>query len=256
MRARLRAIAPPLALLAAAIGLWQLLVWALDVPDWLFPAPSAIAADFGRDGGLLARNGWVTLVEVLLGYAVAVIGGIALGVLLHASEALRRALYPILLASQTVPVVVLAPILAIALGYDLAPKLAIVALVCFFPIVVGAVDGLRSVDEQYRRMMLTLDASRVAVFRRVEFPASLPSLFSGLRVAAAYAAVGAVFGEWSGASAGLGYVMLQAAPALETARIFAAIAILSAMSLALFALVSLAERAAAPWAREEQTRAA
>ena len=256
MRARPRAIAPPLALLAAAIGLWQLLVWALDVPDWLFPAPSAIAADFGRDGGLLARNGWVTLREVLLGYAIAVGGGVALGVLLHASQVLRRALYPILLASQTVPVVVLAPILAIALGYDLAPKLAIVALVCFFPIVVGAVDGLRSVDEQYRRMMLTLDASRVAIFRRVEFPASLPSLFSGLRVAAAYAAVGAVFGEWSGASAGLGYVMLQAAPALETARIFAAIAILSAMSLALFTLVSLAERAAAPWAREEQTRAA
>lgn len=250
-----RRILPPLVLLAVAAALWELLVRVLDVPDWLFPAPSAIAADFGRDGGLLARHGWVTLREVLLGYALAAAGGIAIAVLLHASQALRRALYPILLASQTVPVVVLAPILAIALGYDLAPKLAIVALVCFFPVVVGAVDGLAAADEQYRRLMLTLDASRLSLFRRVEFPASLPSLFSGLRIAAAYAAVGAVFGEWSGASEGLGYLMQQAAPALDTPRIFAAIAVLSAMSLGLFALVTLVERVAAPWAREERRAA-
>jgi putative hydroxymethylpyrimidine transport system permease protein len=248
----MRRAVPALALLAAAIGLWELLVRALAVPDWLFPAPSAIAAAFGRDGGLLARNGWVTLREVLLGYALAAVCGIAIGVLLHASAAVRRAVYPILLASQTVPVVVLAPVLAIALGYDLAPKLAIVALVCFFPVVVGAVDGLASVDEQFRRMMLTLHASRLDLFRRVEFPSALPSLFSGLRVAAAYAAVGAVFGEWSGASAGLGYVMQQAAPALDTARIFAAIVVLSAISLGLFALVGALERRAAPWAREER----
>ena len=250
-----RRIVPPLVLLAASAGLWELLVRVLDVPDWLFPAPSAIAADFGRDGGLLARHGWVTLREVLLGYVLAATGGIAIAVVLHASHAVHRALYPILLASQTVPVVVLAPILAIALGYDLAPKLAIVGLVCFFPVVVGAVDGLAAADEQYRRLMLTLDASRLALFRRVEFPASLPSLFSGLRVAAAYAAVGAVFGEWAGASEGLGYLMQQAAPALDTPRIFAAIAVLSAMSLGLFALVSLAERIAAPWAREERRAA-
>ena len=248
----MRRLAPTLALVAAALGLWQLLVWALAVPDWLFPAPSAIAADFGRDSGLLARNTWVTLRELLLGYALAAAAGIALGVLLHVSTAVRRALYPILLASQTVPVVVLAPVLAIALGYDLAPKLAVVALVCFFPVVVGIVDGLASVDEEFRRMMRTLDASRLDLFRRVEFPAALPSLFSGLRVAAAYAAVGAVFGEWSGASGGLGYVMQQAAPALDTARIFAAIVILSAVSLALFALVTVVERRLAPWSREER----
>jgi putative hydroxymethylpyrimidine transport system permease protein len=253
--AGVRRALPATALLVAAGGVWQLCVWAFSVPDWLFPAPSAIAADFGRDGGLLARNSWVTVREVLLGYALAVAGGLALALLLHASSAVRRALYPILLASQTVPVVVLAPVLAIALGYDLAPKLVVVGLVCFFPVVVGAVDGLASVDEQYRRMMLTLDASRLSIFRRVEFPSALPSLFSGLRVAAAYASVGAVFGEWSGASAGLGYVMQQAAPALDTPRIFAAIAILSAISLALFALVGAVERATVPWAREERRAA-
>lgn len=256
MSRRLRIAAPPLALLAAALGLWQLLVWALDVPDWLFPAPSAIGAAFHEDGGLLASNTWVTLREVLLGFALAVAGGIAIGVALHLSRALRRAAYPLLLASQTVPVVVLAPVLAIALGYDLGPKLAIVGIVCFFPVVVGTVDGLGSVGDEHRRLMLTLHASRLAIFRRVEFPAALPSLFSSLRVASAYAAVGAVFGEWSGASSGLGYVMQQAQPALATPRIFAAIAILSALALALFAAVTLLERLLVPWAREEDVRAA
>lgn len=256
MSRRLRTSWPPLALLAAALGLWELLVRALDVPDWLFPAPSAIGAAFGNDAGLLASNTWVTLREVLLGFALAVAGGIAIGVALHLSRAVRRAVYPLLLASQTVPVVVLAPVLAIALGYDLAPKLAIVGIVCFFPVVVGTVDGLSSVSDEHRRLMLTLHASPLATFRRVEFPAALPSLFSSLRVASAYAAVGAVFGEWSGASSGLGFVMQQAAPALATPRIFAAIVILSAIALGLFATVSLLERLLVPWANEEDVRAA
>ena len=157
-------------------------------------------------------------------------------------------MYPLLIASQTVPIVVLAPILVIVLGYGIMPKLVIVALICFFPIVVNGLDGLRSVDDDYIRMMRTLDASRWAIFRRIEFPGALPSIFSGMRIAATFAAIGAVFGEWAGASAGLGYVMLQATPNLQTARIFAAIFILTLIALALFALVSLMERIFVPWA--------
>ena len=253
---RVRAYGPALALVCALVGLWELLVRAFAVPGWLFPAPSAIGSAFARDGGSLAPQTWVTLREILLGFGIAVAAGLAIAVVLHASAAVRRALYPILVASQTVPVVVLAPILAIAFGYDIGPKLAIVALICFFPVVVNAVDGLRSVDAQFRRMMLTLDATPWGIFRRVEFPSALPAIFSGLRVAAAYAAVGAVFGEWSGSTSGLGYVMLQSAPELDTARIFVAVVILSAISFALFALVSVAERVLAPWAREEGPRAA
>jgi len=141
----------------------------------------------------------------------------------------------------------LAPILAIVLGFGLTPKLIVVAIVCFFPIVVNAVDGLRSTDGELVRMMRTLDASRVAIFRRVEFPGALPAIFSGARIAATYAAVGAVFGEWAGSSAGLGFVILQAQPALETARIFAAVVVLSALALALYGLVSLTERILVPW---------
>jgi putative hydroxymethylpyrimidine transport system permease protein len=143
--------------------------------------------------------------------------------------------------------VLLAPILAILLGYGIEPKLVVVAIVCFFPIVVSAVDGLRSADPELVRMMRTLHGDRFDIFRRVEWPGALPSIFSGARIAATYAAVGAVFAEWAGSSSGLGFVILQAQPALATARIFAAVLVLSAIALVLYWLVSLAERILVPW---------
>lgn len=240
----------PLALLAASVGVWELVVRAAQVPDYLLPAPSAIASALGSDAGLLANATLVTLREVVLGYLLAVVLALALAVLLHFSDALRRALLPILVLSQTVPTVLLAPVLAILLGYGITPKLVVVAIVCFFPIVVNAVDGLRSTDAELVTMMRTLHGSRLAIFRRVEVPGALPAVFSGARIAATYAAVGAVFGEWAGSSAGLGFVMLQAQPALLTARIFAAVLILCALALGLYAVVSLAERVLVPWNRE------
>ena len=246
----MRRLWPPLLLLAAAVGIWELVVRADRVPDYLFPAPSAIASALRSDAGLLARATVVTAREVLLGFVLAVVLALALAVLLHLSSALRRALLPILVLSQAVPTVVLAPVLAILLGYGIAPKLVVVAIVCFFPIVVNAVDGLRSTDVELVRMMRTLHGSRIAIFRRVELPGALPAIFSGARIAASYAAVGAVFGEWAGSSSGLGFVMLQAQPALATARIFAAVLILCALALVLYALVTLAERLLVPWQRE------
>ena len=241
---------PPLALLAGAVGVWEVVVRAAHVPDYLFPAPSAVATALVDDAGPLARATLVTLREIVLGYLLAVAVGLALAVLLHLSSALRRALLPILVLSQTVPTVVLAPVLAILLGFGIGPKLVVVAIVCFFPIVVNAVDGLRATDPELVRMMRTLDGDRWAIFRRVELPGALPAIFSGARIAATYAAVGAVFGEWAGASSGLGFLMLQAQPELDTGRIFAVIVVLSALALALYGLVSLAERLLVPWHRE------
>jgi putative hydroxymethylpyrimidine transport system permease protein len=241
---------PPLALLAAAVGAWELVVRAAGVPDYLFPGPSAVATSLVDDAGLLSRATLVTLREIVLGYLLAVAVAIAIAVVLHFSAALRRALLPILVVSQTVPSVLLAPILAILLGYGIGPKLVVVAVVCFFPVVVNAVDGLRSADPGLVQMMRTLHGGRLAIFRRVEVPRALPAIFSGARVAATYAAIGAVFGEWAGSSAGLGFVILQAQPALETARIFAAVFILSALALALYALVTVAEHLLVPWQPE------
>ena len=241
---------PPLGLLAGAVGLWEVVVRAVHVPDYLFPAPSSVVTSLHGDGGLLASATLVTLREIALGYLLAVAVALAIAVFLHFSEALRRALLPLLVLSQTVPTVLLAPILAILLGYGIEPKLIVVAIVCFFPIVVNAVDGLRSADPELVRMMRTLHGGRIDIFRRVELPGALPAIFSGARVAATYAAVGAVFGEWAGSSSGLGFVILQAQPALDTARIFAAVLILSALALTLYALVTLAERLLVPWQPE------
>jgi putative hydroxymethylpyrimidine transport system permease protein len=240
----------PLLLLSVAVGVWELVVRAARVPDYLLPAPSAIAASLSSDRGLLESATLVTAREVVLGYLLAVALAVALAVLLHFSDALRRALLPILVLSQTVPTVLLAPLLAILLGYGITPKLVVVAIVCFFPIVVNTVDGLRSTDPELTQMMRTLHGTRLAIFRRVELPGALPAVFSGARIAATYAAVGAVFGEWAGSSAGLGFVMLQAQPALLTARIFAAVLILCALALSLYALVALAERLLVPWNRK------
>lgn len=238
---------PPLALLAAAVVVWEAVVRAFDVPDYLFPAPSAVASALRADAGTLGDATLVTLREIVLGYALALAVALLLAFLVHASPVLRRALLPLLVLSQTVPTVLLAPILAILLGFGTAPKLVVVAVVCFFPIVVNAVDGLRSTDPELVRAMRTLHAGRWTIFRRVELPGALPLVFSGARVAAAYAAVGAVFAEWSGSSAGLGFVMLQSQASLETPTIFACVLILSALALALYALVLVAERLLVPW---------
>jgi len=236
-----------LLIVALLVG-WELAVRLGNVPEYLLPAPSQIVADLRTDWVVLGPALWVTLSEVLIGYAIAAIVGVGLAVVLHLFGPVRRAMYPILIGSQTIPIVVLAPILVIMLGYGILPKLVIVALICFFPIVVNGLDGLRSVEDDFVAMMYTLHANRWAIFRRVEFPGALPSIFSGMRIAATFASIGAVFGEWSGSNAGLGYVMLEATPNLLTARIFAAILLLTVIALVLFGLVSIVERIAVPWA--------
>ena len=231
------------------LALWEIYVRAADVPKYLFPAPSQIVVSFKEDWStILWPATWVSSREVLVGFAISVVFGIGIAIVLHMFGPLRRAVYPLLISSQTIPIVVIAPILVILLGFGILPKLVIVALICFFPIVVNGLDGLRSVDDDFIRMMKTLDAGRWAIFRRIEFPAALPSIFSGMRIAATFAAIGAVFGEYAGASGGLGYVIQEATPNLQTARIFAAIMILTLIALLLFGLVSLLERVLVPWA--------
>jgi ABC-type nitrate/sulfonate/bicarbonate transport system permease component len=197
----------------------------------------------------------VTAQEVLLGFAIALAVGVAVAVVLHLSPMLRRALYPIVVASQAVPVVVIAPILVIWFGFGMGPKLIVIALICFFPIVVNTLDGLRAVDRDQVRMLRTLGAGRWDTFRRLELPASLPYMFSGAKIAVAVAVIGAVFGELVGSDAGLGHAIQVGMAQLLTARVFAAVLLLSVMAIALFALVSLIERRAVPWAHTDRSAA-
>ena len=254
-RARIQVILAPLALVAAALAAWELaarwelLADALSIEPFLIPAPSDIADALWTDRDLLAEDGWVTLQEVVLGFGLALIAGLAFAAALHMSESMRRAFYPLLVASQTVPIIVIAPILVVWFGFGITPKLVIIALICFFPITVNALDGLRSVDPDLIKLMRTLDASRLRIFAAAEAPSALPYAFSGAKVAVAVAVIGAVFGEWAGSSSGLGHLMLQASAQLETARLFAAVVVLSAFAVSLFALLSLLERRVAWWGR-------
>jgi len=235
--------------LLAILAAWQAWVRLRDVPDYLLPAPTDILAALRDDRGRLASDAAQTAWEMLAGFAAALAFGLASAAALHFSATLRRAVYPLLVASQSVPVVAIAPVLVIYLGFGLAPKVAIVALVCFFPVTVNALDGLRSVDPEYLRVMRTLRGSRLSTFRRVELPWALPAAFSGARVAASYAAVAALFAEYAGGSSGLGETMQTATAQLDAPLVGAAVVVLAALALALFAAVSLVERLTIPWAR-------
>jgi NitT/TauT family transport system permease protein/putative hydroxymethylpyrimidine transport system permease protein len=242
-----------LAIVMVLVSGWELaarldvLANALHIEPFLVPAPSDVAQSIWQDRGLLADNGWVTLKEVLAGFALSVAAGVAFAVVLHLSPTLRRAVYPLLVASQTVPIVVVAPILVVWLGFGIGPKLAIIALICFFPITVNTLDGLGSVDPDLVKLMRTLDASRWQTFSRVEGPTALPYFFSGAKIAVAVAVIGAVFGEWAGSSSGLGHLIQVASAQLQTARTFAAVTVLSAFAILLFALLAALERRVAWW---------
>ena len=179
---------------------------------------------------------------------VATLTGFLLAIAIHFSPTLRRAAYPLLVASQAVPVVILAPVLAFWLGFGLLPKLVVIALVSFFSIVVTTTAGLAAVDPDLLKLMRTFDATRLRTFRHVELPAALPGMFTGAKIAVAVSVIGAVFAEWNGSNSGLGYVILQSLPQLLAARGVAAVVILSLFAIALFSLLTLAERLALPWA--------
>ena len=247
----MRRAALTLLLLAAFVGAWAWLASLDSVDDLTLASPGEVVQAFEDDWTLLWDNAWVTLTEVLLGLAIAVVAGAVFAVGMHLSRALRDAAYPLLVGSQAIPIVVLAPIFVLAFDYGIGPKLAIVALICFFPITVNVLDGLRAVDPEQLKLMRSFGASRLRTLRAVELPAALPSFFSGLRVAATVSVIGAVFGEWAGADEGLGRLVLLGNNQLQTPRVYAGIVILTVMAVALFALASLAERLACPWNRKE-----
>jgi len=244
-----RRIVPPAGVLILIAAIWDLVVHLGHVQDYIFPSvENVVRSLFKNWPGVLASATWTTFQEMLYGFLIAIAVAVVLSLAVHSSATLRGAIYPLLIGSQAVPIVVIGPILAIIFGYGIEPKLIIVAISCFFPIVVNLVDGLGSVDPDLIKVMRTLDGSRLATLFRVEVPSALPSFFSGLRIAAVYAPIGAVFGEYAGSQNGLGYVLIQATPQLNTDLVFAAVLLLTVMSIILFVLLSFLEKVCCPWA--------
>jgi putative hydroxymethylpyrimidine transport system permease protein len=236
-------------LLLVLVLAWQLYADLGPVDELILPSPAQVAQALADDRALLWSNLSVTAGEVVLGLLAALAAGLLFAAAIHLWDPVRRAVYPLVVASQTVPIPLVAVLFVVWFGYDVWPKVAIVALICFFPITVATLDGLASADRELLKLMRTLDASRWQAFRRVEAPSALPRLFSGLKIAAAVSVIGAVFAEWAGSSAGLGHLILQANAQFDTARAFAAVVLLSLLAISLFALVALIERRAVPWSR-------
>jgi NitT/TauT family transport system permease protein len=243
----------PTLLLAALLGAWQLaassgfLADVLGLESYLVPSPAEVAQSLWQSRALLAENAWVTLREILLGLACALLAGVGFALLMHLSGLVRDAAYPLVVASQTIPIIVISPILLVWLSFGIGPKIVVVALICFFPITVNTLAGLGAAAPDAIKLMRTLDASRWQILGRVEVPTSLPSFFTGAKIAVVLAPIGAVFGEWVGGNSGLGHLILTDNAQLEVAREFAAVAVLSALALILIGLVALAERRVVTW---------
>lgn len=252
MNAPLRRIAqnalPPLLLIAALLALWELIGQTGQVERWLLPTPSDIWAALNRTWPLLwGQHIAVTFGEAALGLLVAMVVGVLLAALMDFWGWLRRALYPLLVVSQTIPTFAIAPLLVIWFSFGIMPKVIVVTLVCFFPIAVNTASGLFSADPELIALLRAMGASRQQIWRKVRLPSALPSFFSGLRIAATYSVIGAIFGEWVGARAGLGIYLQRSLSASRTDQVFATILVIAVLSMALFGAVWITERLALRW---------
>ena len=251
--ALLAALAPVL-LVAVLLALWEGYVELASTSSFLLPAPHAVAAALWNNASYLAANLAPTAEEVGLGILLAMALGFMLAVAIHLSSTLRRAAYPLAVGSQALPIAVIAPLLVFWWGFGIFPKLVVIVLICFFPVLVTTVDGLAAVEQEQLKLLRTLDATRWQALRLAELPAALPAALSGARIALTVAVIGAYIAEsqtaTSGTHAGLGHVINADLTALQTPRAYAAAAVLFAFAIACFYALALAERRLAPWAHQ------
>ena len=247
---KLRSLAgygPAFVLAVSLVVLWELYVRVGHVSAQVLPAPSMIVQVLVANWSVIYDNTVQTMLETVLGILGATLLGLVLAVMLDISSWTRRAIYPLLVISQTIPIIALAPLLLIWFGFTLEPKVLVVMLYCFFPIAVACADGLASAEPEMLRLLRSMRASRWQILWLVRLPGAMPSFFSGLRIAATYSVTGAIFGEYVGAEKGLGIFMQREANSFATVQVFAAIVVTAVLSLLLFGLVSVIERIALPW---------
>jgi NitT/TauT family transport system permease protein len=237
----------PLAGVVLIVAAWALACWLADIPTVVLPTPDKVLRSMIVRGDLLVSEGWVTLKETLFGFVLALAVGLPLAVAVANSRPLNLMFYPLLIALQSVPKVALAPIVLVWLGTGLESKLAIVWLVAFFPIIVDTTAGLRSTPRELLELADSLTATPMQIFVKVQFPAALPYVITGAKVAITLAVIGAVIGEFVGSSEGLGFLLLTATSQLDTPLAFAALFALSLLGVLVYLLVELVERAIAPW---------
>lgn len=250
LRRRVANLAAPTALLLLLFAAWEAAVVLLRTPAFILPRPSAILVELATDWPLYQDNLVFTLKNVLIGFAVAFVVAMVLGFIVAHSKLANRTLYPILVASQTVPIIAIAPIFIIWFGYGILPKVITTALICFFPLTVNTIAGYMSVDPDQRTLFKAYDAGAWHTFSKLSFPAALPYIMSGLKITVTLSVIGGVIGEWIGSEQGLGYLIIQSSAQIMTVQVFAAVTLLAWMGIILFIIASLVERFVTPWKRD------
>lgn len=238
---------PAVLLITFALIIWEFLVRLTQTPLWILPAPTKIMEALIREREILIKHSAITLYEAILGFLIAILFSILLAILIDFSSFMKHGIYPLLVASQTIPIIAIAPLLFIWFGFDILPKVIVVALVAFFPIVISLIDGLDQTDSGLIALLLTMNATKWQIFSRVRVPSALPSFFSGLRIAGTYSVMGAVIGEWLGASKGLGIYMKNTSHSFLTDQFFAAIIIVVTISIFIYILLLMLEQILIPW---------
>ena len=243
----LKAKLPSVIAVALLLILWQAVCMTGIVPSFMLPSPAEIVTAFTNELPILWENSAITLQEAFIGMLCGVSVGFAAAVLMDSFEVLYKAFYPLLIITQTIPTVAIAPLLVLWFGYEMTPKIILIVISTFFLVTVGLLDGFRSADRDAIGLLRSMGANKVQIFRYIKFPSALPQLFSGLRIAAAYSVVGAVISEWLGGFGGLGVYMTRVRKAYAFDKMFAVIFLISAISLALMALVGFAEKKSMPY---------
>jgi NitT/TauT family transport system permease protein len=237
----------PAVFLVACLLVWWLVTANGWIKPYLIPSPGAVIGEFQKDGPLLARASAITLGETVLGFVISVAVGLVFAVAIVYSRGVERTLYPLLLAAQVVPKIAIAPLFVVWLGFGLAPKVLVAVLLAFFPVVISSVAGLRAVDPELLDLAATMGANPWDSFAKIRFPAAMPHIFAGLKVAVTFAVVGAVVGEFVGANAGLGYLVESSNGNLDTPLLFAGLIAMSVIGIVLFAVLEVVERLVVPW---------
>ena len=246
-RARISGILYPALVVIAALVLWEAATRVIAIPAYILPPPSRIAAVMHEKMPLLLRHGWVSTTEIVLGFLLSVAVGIPLALATFLWPAFARSVYPLLVSSQAVPKMAVAPLFIVWFGFGLMPKVFIAFLIAFFPIVINTVVGLAAIEPEKIHLARSMGLSGAATFFKIRLPNALPSIFGGLKIAITLAVVGAVVGEFVGGDAGLGYLLMAANGSMDTPLLFAGLAGLTLIGIVLFMLIEIAERFAIPW---------
>jgi NitT/TauT family transport system permease protein len=245
-RARLSAVLAPTGVVLAALALWEAGTRAFGVPAFLLPPPSAVIGAMFAHAPLLAAGAWVTTVEIVLGFALSIAVGIPLALMIFLWPPFSRAILPLLISSQAMPKVAVAPLLLVWFGFGLMPKVLIAFLIAFFPVVINTAVGLAAIEPEKVYLARSMGFGAIDTFFKIRLPDALPAIFAGLKISITLAVVGAVVGEFVGGDAGLGYLLMLANGSMDTQLLFAGILCLTIVGVALYLLVELAERIAVP----------